>query len=63
MFLKEKVFVEDPNISWKSGQRSQMIDKITGEYLYGKILNRAGKVKRINKDCYNIKKDKDGWQG
>ena len=29
----------------------------------GKIINRAGKVKGINKDQYNIIRDSDGWQG
>ena len=60
---KRKILKENTNISWKNGQRFQGIDKITGEYVSGKILNRAGKVKGINKDCYNVKKDKDGWQG
>ena len=60
---KRKVFEENPKINWKNGQRFQGIDRITGEYVSGKILNRAGKVKGINKNCYNVKKDKDGWQG
>ena len=39
---------------WKSGQRFQGIDSTTGEYISGRIINRAGKVKGVNKDCYNI---------
>ena len=48
---------------WKKGQRFQGIDDITGEHISGKILNRAGKVRGANRDCYNIRRDSDGWQG
>ena len=48
---------------WKGGQRFQGFDVTTGEYVSGKIINRAGKVKGINKDQYNIIRDSDGWQG
>ena len=48
---------------WKGGQRFQGIDSTTGEHISGKINNRAGKVKGTNKDCYNIIRDNDGWQG
>ena len=48
---------------WKDGQRFQGTDSTTGEHISGKVINRAGKVKGINKDCYNIMRDNDGWQG
>ena len=48
---------------WSKGQRFQGTDSLTGEYISGKILNRAGKVTGTNKDCYNIERDSDGWQG
>ena len=48
---------------WKAGQRFQGIDSRTGEYISGKIINRAGKVKGINRNVYNIIRDSNGWQG
>ena len=46
---------------WRSGQRFQGLDASTGQHISGKIINRAGKVRGINKDCYNIVRDSDGW--
>ena len=48
---------------WKKGQRFQGIDVKNGEYVSGKIISRAGKVKESNKDCYNIERDQDGYKG
>ena len=47
----------------KNGQRFQGIDSTTGQYISGKIINRAGKVKGPNKHCYNIENDSTGWRG
>ena len=47
---------------WRSGQRFKATDTNTGQHISGKIINRAGKVKGINKDCYNIVRDSDGRQ-
>ena len=49
--------------AWKSGQRFQGIDPITGEPISGKILSRAGKVGKSNKNIYNIERDQDGYCG
>ena len=46
----------------KIGQRFQGVEKDTKKVITGKIINRAGKVKGSNKDCYNVEKD-DGWRG
>ena len=48
---------------WKNGDRFQGIDSVTGEYISGKIMYRAGKVTGANRDFYNIERDSDGWQG
>ena len=58
--------VENNNIdigNLKSGQRFQGIEKSTGQQISGKILNRAGKKKGINKNCYNVEKScgSRGW--
>ena len=47
---------------WKKGQRFQGIDIRNGEYISGKIVSRAGKITRNNKDWYNIERDQDGYQ-
>ena len=47
----------------KNGQRFKGINSTTGQYISGKILNRAGKVKGSNKHCYNIETDSTGWRG
>ncbi|CAL4135585.1 unnamed protein product [Meganyctiphanes norvegica] len=48
---------------WKKGQRFQGLDPVTGMLISGKILGRAGKVTGVNKDCYNVQLDNDGWTG
>ncbi|CAL4059344.1 unnamed protein product [Meganyctiphanes norvegica] len=48
---------------WKKGQRFQGLDPVTGMLISGKILGRAGKVTGVNKDCYNVQMDNDGWTG
>ena len=58
-----KTRVEDKSRVWKKGERFQGIVSETGEYISGKIMNRAGKVTGTNKDYYNIERDSDGWQG
>ena len=35
----------------------------TGEYISGKIVSRAGKAGKGNKDIYNIERDQDGYIG
>ena len=54
-----------PNTSrvWKNGERFQGIDSVSGEYISGKIMYRAGKATGANRDFYNIERDDDGWQG
>ena len=47
-------------IHLKQGQRFQGFDLTTGNHISGKIIKRAGKVKGINKHCYNIEDDTDG---
>ena len=44
------------------GQRFQGIEKNTGKHITGRIINRAGKVRGMNKFCYNVERD-DGWRG
>ena len=46
--------------SWKSGDRFQGIDAVTGEYVSGKILS---KVRGDNENLYNIQSDQNGYQG
>ena len=48
--------------TWKTGERFSGVDSVTGEYVTGRILGRAGKVKGSNRDCYNIVRD-NGWRG
>ena len=48
--------------SWRPGERFSGIDEVSGEYITGKIIDRAGKVKGRNKDLYNIERD-NGWKG
>ncbi|CAL4061641.1 unnamed protein product [Meganyctiphanes norvegica] len=48
---------------WKKGQRFQGLDPVTGMLISGKILGQAGKVTGVNKDCYNVQLDNDGWTG
>ena len=48
---------------WKKGDRFQGFHDDTGEYVSGRIVNRAGKPKGVNKDKYNIIRDCDGWHG
>ena len=48
---------------WKTGQRFQGIVHATGEYISGKIVSRAGKAGKGNKDIYNIERDQDGYIG
>lgn len=47
---------------WRPGERFSGIDEVSGEYITGKIIDRAGKVKGRNKDLYNIERD-NGWRG
>ena len=49
--------------TWKRGDRFQGYFRTSGEYISGRIINRAGKVKGVNKDKYNIIRDCDGRQG
>ena len=49
--------------SLKSSQRFQGIAPITGEPISGKILSRAGKVGKSNKNIYNIERNQDGYCG
>ena len=44
------------------GQRFQGIEKNTGKHITGRIIIRAGKVRGMNKFCYNVERD-DGWRG
>ena len=48
--------------SWKPGERFSGVDSVTGEYVTGRILGRAGKANGPNRDCYNIVRD-NGWKG
>ena len=48
--------------SWRPGERFSGVDEVSGEYITGKIIDRAGKVKGRNKDLYNIERD-NGWRG
>ena len=43
--------------NWKSGERFQGIDMVTGEHISGKIIN---KVEGTNRNLYNIESDQDG---
>ena len=49
--------------NWRKGDRFTGIDEISGEFVSGKVLSRAGKVTGINRDCYNIERDNDGSCG
>ena len=48
--------------TWKQGERFSGVDQFTGEYVTGKVIDRAGKVKGRNKNLYNIERD-NGWRG
>ena len=60
---KRKSKHESKSRVWKSGERFQGIDSVSGEYISGKIMYRAGKATGANRDFYNIERDDDGWQG
>ena len=52
----------DATRKWVPGERFSGVDSVTGEYITGRILGRAGKVRGVNRNCYNIVKD-NGWEG
>ena len=56
---KQRTEHEKSNRNWKSGERFQGIDSVTGEYVSGKILS---KVKGNNENLYNIQSDQNGYQ-
>ena len=60
---KRKSKNENKSRVWRSGERFQGIDSVSGEYISGKIMYRAGKATGANRDFYNIERDDDGWQG
>ena len=47
---------------WKAGARFSGVDETTGQFVSGKIIDRAGKARGRNRNCYNIQRD-DGWRG
>ena len=47
---------------WRPGERFSGIDEVSGEFITGKIIDRAGKVKGRNKNLYNIERN-NGWRG
>ena len=57
---KQRNTDSNPTINWRSGERFQGIDSVTGEYVSGKILS---KVEGINNNLYNIESDQDGYRG
>ena len=58
--IEKKTHEDSSTRSWRSGERFQGIDSVTGEYVSGKILN---KVKGNNDNLYNIQSDQNGYQG
>ena len=46
-----------------NGVRIKGIHSSTGEFISGKIVSRAGKIKGKNKFCYNVERDSDGTKG